>query len=172
MKTNLEELNYRFRKELLNNYGYYLFFNILNQVETEKLSNNFVYEAWVKGLFKTNGVDNKSLVDNLEIFFEESLSIEDEFWNEKYERSGNLLDLINISALVSLWINLFYQLDNYKDLFWEFGLKLANSDRSKEYFDFTSKNLNKDVAKENLSRATGDVDRKWLKYFTEKYFQS
>jgi len=171
MKTNLEELNYRFRKELLNNYGYYLYFSLLHAVETETLSSNFDYSIWVKGLFKTNGVDDKTLVDNLGYFFEETLSIDDDFWSEEYQRPGNLLDLINIPEMVTIWSNLYYQIDNYRDLFWELGLKLANSERSKEYFKFTKTHLNKELAKQNLSEATKEVDAKWLNYFSKKYFQ-
>lgn len=113
MKTNLEELNYRFRKELLNNYGYKLYFEMLansniDRSVTDEIPNDFKYSAWVKGLFKTSSKDNSELYDSIEAMFQESLSIDTEFLNEPYSRLNGAIDIINMKELVSLWVDLFY----------------------------------------------------------------
>lgn len=112
MKTNLEELNYRFRKELLNNYGYKLYFELLasnnNDLIVCEIPNDFNYYAWVKGLFKKDGIDDFSLVESILPIFNENLEIDDAFWSDKYRREWNMVDIFDISQLVAFWVHLFY----------------------------------------------------------------
>jgi len=133
MKTNLEELNYRFRKELLNNYGYKIYYSLIASIKSCKTFPEYDYSAWVKGLFKKGNIDSEYLIDFLEssnVFqFEKR-----ENWYDEYER-GCEIDYINIIHLCSSWVYLTVQ-QNECDLFydsslWKLGCSIINIERIK-----------------------------------------
>ena len=139
MKTNLEELNYRFRKELLNNFGYRLYFDLADRVGGANLKSQFIYDSWVKGLFKKNGKETDGLMDGIDLYYNESVSIDESFWNEEYKRGVNFIDFINIPQLVYLWVSdIKFEFESkYKNGFvWFMSMTLVNSLNSEEYHKF------------------------------------
>jgi hypothetical protein len=109
MKSNIEELNYRFIKELLNDKVY--------KIHSEKLNyyyallkgeiSDFKYDVWCKGLFKK---DRKhELLGHLESCTEGVFDADIDDWNEEYCRGDIMVDIINIKtlkdSLVSLWMS-------------------------------------------------------------------
>ena len=112
MKTNLEELNYRFIKELLNDKVYkthleqHYYYDAL--IKGEK--SDFKYNIWCKGLFRGNKKD--ILLQHLEMCTNSMIDVGDEYWNELYTRSDEiLLDIINIKPFKDNVVNLWMQQD-------------------------------------------------------------
>lgn len=114
-KTNIEELNYRFIKELLNDRICKTFYENRHHHFSKE---EFNYDAWCKGLFREDLGDDKyylanQLADLTEYIFstdgKNNLDIDYDFWNEPYERNSDLgIDIINMQvfkdAVVSQWM--------------------------------------------------------------------
>lgn len=99
-KTNIEELAFRFRKSLLNNYTAKLHMqnhhSLMHMITDEEAYANFNYDQWCKSLFK----DTDSLICELERYYEEFISFNEEALKEPYTRSS-FIDLIDINTLVN-----------------------------------------------------------------------
>ena len=103
-KTNLQELLYRFKKELLNNYGYKAYICLHQKVNSGDLQSNFSYDAWAKGLYKDDLDNFQGFIEGLGI-----LDYEYDIWDEDYMRGGGSeIDYLNMSEIVSTWINNYY----------------------------------------------------------------
>ena len=110
-KTNLEELNYRFIKVLLNDKScrqwledHYHRISIIDEVE-----NDFSYNAWCKGLFKKDGKPTDMLICYLEsIYLDKGIEFDNDIFNELYQ-AGSAIDLINMKTFVDDVLFLWYQ---------------------------------------------------------------
>lgn len=162
MKTNLEELNYRFRKELLNNYGYRCYFTLLHSVESGEL-NKFNYNSWVKSLFKENGKETTEVIEEIEVCYDENLDIKSEYWGMEYYRNGNLIDILNLSEVVSSWVSLYFQhsLSLSCDWVWRIGMGIINSHTPNKFFNY----CDREGIKEPLSKKE---QVKWAKSIVDE----
>lgn len=136
MKKNYEELNYRFKKELLNNYGYSLYFSLLHDIESSSVETNFNYAAWVKGLFKTDGVDDTTLVESFGMIYAETIEVSDEEWQLEYKRRLSVVDIINIPELVSSFVKLYFAHWGDNPYLWKLGLSIVNNNHSENFHEF------------------------------------
>lgn len=174
MKTNLEELNYRFRKELLNNNGYRCYFSLLHAVQAATQEDDFSYQAWVKGLFKASGKDNRSLAELVDVAFQDLMDVDCDAWDIEYERGSNPIDLINMPELVRWWVSLRWEQYNASELLWNIGLELATCQRGNDdYNKFVTKNcgiVEGDIGNvEVINTKMEKVNAKWaIEFVTSK----